>query len=224
MYSSTYQYTVQLRSCERIRKRKRKCFGVSRVVWLSFPDGTQRCLTQRGAFRACLRRSSKFSRHETSWNPKKKKKQPWAKWVPHLLDPSTRAYALNTGDVTIGFLWILLTLAKWRRTKVGDKIIPGLTDPFESKPLKKLQIGFFFVHCQVSSASFSWTKSDELDNPESLFEWDMTPTLSRNYRWKLPGTPATRALESRGPCNDAPAKQLPWSIPKFSAKSRGING
>lgn len=98
------------------------------------------------------------------------------------------------------------------------------------KTLEEIANWFFFVHCQVSSASFSWTKSDELDNPESLFEWDMTSTLSRNYRYAQHGFLKT----SRDPCNSCTGVsgpmqrctcnfQLPWSIPKFSAKSRGIN-
>ena len=156
---------------------------------------------------------------------KKIKKNTLGQWVPHLLDPSTRAYALNTGDVTIGFLWILLTLAKWRRTKVGDKIIPGLTNPLESKPLKKLQIGSFLcslpsIFCIFGQNPMSWIIQKVCLNgtwPQPSSGIIATPCM---FFWKLPGTHATRALESRGPCNDAPAKQLPWSIPKFSAKSR----
>lgn len=153
-------------------------------------------------------------------------------WVPHLLDPSTRAYALNTGDVTIGFLRILLTLAKWRRTKVGDKIIPGLTDPLESKPLKKLQIGSFlfiakyFLHLFHGQNPMSW-----IIQKVCLNEWDMTSTLSRNYRCaqhvflKTSRDPCNSCTGVSGPMQRCTCNfQLPWSIPKFSAKSRGING
>ncbi len=107
--------------------------------------------------------------------------------------------------------------------------------PHRSVQNTTCKLFFLLFIANLSSASVSWTKCDGLGNPENLFEWfcmdimghDPNPLQRFRKYWcarqvlqKLPGTPATRALESRGPCNDAPAKQLAWSIPKFSGESR----